>query len=88
MRINGLAIPGVVGQPTQHSTLSGRWGGEVLVYKVWEWEVWWSALWGVQCRARGKCDCESVRMLLCIQRGRDRGVKRERGEKMCEAKDP
>ena len=26
--------------------------------------------------------------LLCVQRGQDRGVERERREKMCEAKDP
>ena len=64
--------------------------------KVWDWEVWWSAIWGVRCHARGKWDCESVRMLFFASKGdeiegwkeRERERERERGEKMREAKDP
>ena len=86
MRTNGLAIPGTVGRPIQPSTLRGKLEGEILVSKVWEWEVWCRAIWGVRCRAKGNCDCESVMdALLCIQRG-DRGVETERGEKMHESK--
>ena len=66
----------------------GGRGVEILVSKVYEWEVCCSAICRVQYRARGNCDCESVMdALLCIQRGQDRGVERER-EKMHEAKDP
>ena len=60
-----------------------------MVSKVWEWEVWCCAMWGVWCHAIGKWDCESVMMLFCASKGgRDRGVEREREEKMREATDP
>ena len=59
--------------------------------KVWEWEVWCRAIWGVWCCARGKWDCESVMMLFCAPKGdKIEGWKERerRGEKMREVTDP
>ena len=68
MRINGIAIPGAFSQTKESSTLRWREEEEILVSKVWGWEVWCSAIWWVQCRARGKWDCESVMMLFCASK--------------------
>ena len=37
--------------------------------KVWECKVWCRAIWGVQCRARGNCDCEFVMDAFCASKG-------------------
>ena len=75
VRVNVLSIPGVVSRPMQPRTLRERYvRGILVVSKMWEWEVWCSAMWevwcsatwGVQRRARGKCECESVCLLLQV----------------------
>ena len=55
----------------------------MLVSKVWEWEVWCSAIWGMRCRARGKWDCKSVMMLFCASKGNEVEGRKERGERRC-----
>ena len=59
----------------QPSTLRGRLEGEILVSKVWEWEVWCCAIWGAGAGGGGAVSCkrkmglESVMMLFCVSKG-------------------